>query len=95
MGLIKNTNEVSGYGSLRWEDQERIRKRMPGEAGGEDTTDGPIASSKKEGKGGGKRKSTRSDLKVEYAKSNRSACKGCFSQIDKVLHIPPLFLRFS
>lgn len=45
---------------------------------GTDSTDGPAPSKKS------KRVTTRSDLTVEYAKSNRSTCKGCNSQIDKV-----------
>ena len=45
---------------------------------GGDSVDGPAPPPK------GKRKTTRSDLKVELAKSNRSTCKGCNSQIDKV-----------
>lgn len=74
--VIRSPNEVSGFSSLRWEDQERIRKKIPAE--GADSTDGPAPSA-------GKRKTTRKDLSVEYAKSNRSTCKGCNSQIDKVL----------
>ncbi len=69
---------MSGFGSLRWDDQENIRKRIKGEGEGTDSTDGPAPSTK------GKRVTTRSDLTVEYAKSNRSTCKGCSSQIDKV-----------
>ncbi len=72
---IKSVNEVSDFGSLRWDDQERVKKRISG-----DTPDGPASS----GKGKSKRKTTRSDLKVEYAKSGRSNCKGCNSQIAKV-----------
>ena len=77
---MRDTSEVAGFSSLRWEDQERIRKKIDG-AG--DATDGPSPSGGKT-KGGSKRKTTRSDLKVECAKSNRSTCKGCDSQIDKV-----------
>ena len=70
--------EISGFGSLRWEDQQRIRDRL----GGTDMVDGPSPSSSSK-----KRKTTRSDLQVEYAKSSRSACKGCLSQIQKVQSI--------
>ena len=72
-------NEISGFGSLRWEDQEKIKKKISGGGGGggAESTDSPAPSSKK-------RKVTRSDLQVEYAKSKRSTCKGCNSQIDKV-----------
>ena len=72
-------SEVSGFGTLRWDDQEKLKGKASG-GGGADSTDGPTTS----GKGKGKRKTTRSDLTVEYAKSNRSSCKGCNSQIDKV-----------
>ncbi len=76
---VKSVNEVSGFGSLRWEDQEKIKKNISGAVS--DTPDGPTSS----GKGKSKRKTTRSDLQVEYAKSGRSNCKGCNSQIAKVL----------
>ena len=49
-----------------------------------DDPDGKEAGSG--GKGGAKergRKTTRSDLQVEYAKSSRSSCKGCQSSIEK------------
>ena len=78
---LKAVNEISGFSSLRWDDQEKIKKKITGAAaGGEDVPDGPAPS----GKGKGKRKTTRSDLQVEYAKSGRSNCKGCNSQIVKV-----------
>lgn len=81
---IKSASEVSGFGSLRWDDQEKIKKKMAGGAG-EDTPDGPAPSSRGGKKGStSKRKTTRGDLQVEYAKSNRSSCKGCNSQIAKV-----------
>ena len=65
-------------------DQEKIKKKISGgSSGGDgegmDSTDGPSSSSSSK-----KRKVTRSDLYVEYAKSKRSTCKGCDSQIDKV-----------
>lgn len=74
--VVRSPNEVSGFSTLRWEDQERIRKKITS-AGGAESTDGPAPSK-------AKRKTTRSDLMVEYAKSNRSTCKGCDSQINKV-----------
>ena len=78
--VIVDSSTVSGFGSLRWEDQERIRKKITGQADGDtDVTDGPAAE-----KSTKKSKVTRSDLTVEYAKSNRSNCKGCNTQIDKV-----------
>ena len=73
------TNEISGFGSLRWEDQQKLKAK----AEGAESTDGPGNSSgSSSGKG---RKITRSDLQVEYAKSSKSTCRGCNSLIDKVL----------
>jgi len=78
--MVRDTSEVGGFTSLRWDDQERIRKKMEGVSGSAITS----ASNGNKKKGYGKRVTTRSDLTVEYAKSNRSTCKGCNSQIDKV-----------
>ena len=80
MCTLHAISEISGFNSLRWEDQEKIKKKISGGGGGAegtDSTDGGPSTSKK-------RKVTRSDLQVEYAKSKRSTCKGCDSQIDKV-----------
>ena len=79
--MVKDTSDVGGFSSLRWEDQERIRKKMEG--AGNEAADGSSSKTGKK-KGSGKRVITRGDLTVEYAKSNRSTCKGCNSQIDKV-----------
>ena len=75
--ILKAVNEVSGFGILRDEDQQKIRAKITGE----ESTDSPSSSSKK----GRKTVITRSDLQVEYAKSNRSQCKSCSSRIEKVL----------
>ena len=72
---LRATNEISGFGSLRWDDQEKLKAKTEAE----ESTDSPSTAS---GKG---RKVTRSDLQVEYAKSSKSICRGCNSQIDKVL----------
>ncbi|GCB81647.1 hypothetical protein scyTo_0022543, partial [Scyliorhinus torazame] len=66
--------DVDGLSDLRWEDQEKIKKAIEtGGAGG--------------GKGGeqgdGKGEKTLNDFVVEYAKSNRSVCKGCSKKIEK------------
>lgn len=37
-------------------------------------------------KGGAKGEKTLNDFAVEYAKSNRSTCKGCEQKIEKVGH---------
>ncbi|XP_064402675.1 poly [ADP-ribose] polymerase 1-like isoform X3 [Halichondria panicea] len=79
---MKSVNEVSGFSSLRWDDQEKIKKKISGAA--MDVPDGAAPSDKGKGKGkAAKRKTTRSDLQVEYAKSGRSNCKSCNSQIAK------------
>ncbi len=80
---MKSVNEMSGFSSLRWDDQEKIKKKISGAA--IDVPDGAAPSGKGKGKGkAAKRKTTRSDLQVEYAKSGRSNCKSCNSQIAKV-----------
>ena len=79
--IVTDTISISGFSSLRWEDQERIRKKVPDQGDdGTDSIDQPISTKGK--KSGGKRKMTRSDLNVEYAKSSCSSCRGCNSQID-------------
>lgn len=77
---LSAASDVSGFGSLRWEDQQRLKDKM---AGVESTDSGPTPSGSK----GKKRKATtitRGDLQVEYAKSGRSTCKGCLSKIEQV-----------
>ncbi|XP_078399002.1 poly [ADP-ribose] polymerase 1 [Cetorhinus maximus] len=66
--------DVDGLSDLRWDDQEKIKKAIEtGGAGG--------------GKGGeqgeAKGEKTLNDFVVEYAKSNRSVCKGCSKKIEK------------
>jgi len=56
---------------LRWDDQEKIKEKVGGRGGGKSSE--PAAAS-----------SGADDLMVEYAKSNRSKCKKCKDQIDKV-----------
>ena len=79
--IVTDTSSVSGFSSLRSEDQERIRKKVPDKGDdGTDSIDQPTSTKGK--KSGEKRKMTRSDLNVVYAKSSRSSCRGCNSQID-------------
>uniref|UniRef100_A0A8D0GPP2 Poly [ADP-ribose] polymerase n=1 Tax=Sphenodon punctatus TaxID=8508 RepID=A0A8D0GPP2_SPHPU len=59
--------DVDGFLELRWEDQEKIKKAI--ETGGEE--------------GGGKAEKSLTDFAAEYAKSNRSTCKGCEQKIEK------------
>ncbi len=81
---LKATSDVSGFSTLRWEDQQRLKDKM---AGVESTDSGPAPSL---GKGKGKKTATitRGDLQVEYAKSGRSTCKGCLAKIEQVSLIP-------
>ena len=57
---------------MRWDDQEKIKGKVGGGGGGGKSSESAAAS-------GGS-----DDLIVEYAKSNRSKCKNCKDQIDKV-----------
>ncbi|XP_051881055.1 poly [ADP-ribose] polymerase 1 isoform X2 [Pristis pectinata] len=68
--------DVDGLSDLRWDDQEKIKKAIEtgGSVGG-----GGKGSEQGEGKG----EKTLSDFAVEYAKSNRSTCKGCGKKIEK------------
>ncbi|EDL94827.1 poly (ADP-ribose) polymerase family, member 1 [Rattus norvegicus] len=65
--------EVDGFSELRWDDQQKVKKTA--EAGG-------VAGKGQHG-GGGKAEKTLGDFAAEYAKSNRSTCKGCMEKIEK------------
>lgn len=67
-----SASDIAGVDSLRWEDQEKIKKNV-----GESAKSGAAPSTTtttKEDK----------DLIAEYAKSSRSSCKGCGEKIEKV-----------
>ncbi|KAM8832738.1 poly [ADP-ribose] polymerase 1 [Spinachia spinachia] len=66
--------DISGYSDLRWEDQEKVKKAI--ESGG-------ATGGKGEQKSGAKGQKTLNEFAVEYAKSNRSTCKGCDQKIEK------------
>ncbi|XP_040286523.1 poly [ADP-ribose] polymerase 1 [Bufo bufo] len=66
--------QIDGFTELRWEDQEKIKKAI--ETGG--AAGGPGGDGK-----GGKANMTLNDFAAEYAKSNRSTCKGCEEKIEK------------
>ncbi|NXY47427.1 PARP1 polymerase, partial [Ceuthmochares aereus] len=70
---IVSHTDIDGFSELRWEDQEKIKKAIetggPGEGG--------------EQEGGGKAEKSLHDFAAEYAKSNRSTCKGCEQKIEK------------
>ncbi|XP_012586323.1 PREDICTED: poly [ADP-ribose] polymerase 1 [Condylura cristata] len=65
--------EVDGFSELRWDDQQKVKKAA--EAGG--------VPGKGQDGGGGKTEKTLGDFAAEYAKSNRSTCKGCMEKIEK------------
>ncbi|XP_004605484.1 poly [ADP-ribose] polymerase 1 [Sorex araneus] len=65
--------EVDGFSELRWDDQQKVKKTA--EAGGM-TGKGPDGA-------GSKAEKTLGDFAAEYAKSNRSTCKGCMEKIEK------------
>uniref|UniRef100_A0A8C0JP24 Poly [ADP-ribose] polymerase n=1 Tax=Canis lupus dingo TaxID=286419 RepID=A0A8C0JP24_CANLU len=66
--------EVDGFSELRWDDQQKVKKTA--EAGGVTGQGGGDG-------GGGKTDKTLADFAAEYAKSNRSTCKGCLEKIEK------------
>lgn len=66
--------DIEGFDSLRWEDQEKVKAKTEGGGGG--GSGAPSADALENG--------VSDDLLVEYAKSNRSKCKNCKEQIDKV-----------
>uniref|UniRef100_A0A3Q3WS75 Poly [ADP-ribose] polymerase n=1 Tax=Mola mola TaxID=94237 RepID=A0A3Q3WS75_MOLML len=68
----QSTADIGGFSDLRWEDQEKVKKAI--ESGG--ATGGGQKS-------GAKGEKTLNDFAVEYAKSNRSTCKGCEQKIEK------------
>uniref|UniRef100_A0A8C4HKC4 Poly [ADP-ribose] polymerase n=1 Tax=Dicentrarchus labrax TaxID=13489 RepID=A0A8C4HKC4_DICLA len=70
----QSTTDIAGYSDLRWEDQEKVKKAI--ESGG-------AAGGKGDQKSGAKGEKTLNDFAVEYAKSNRSTCKGCEQKIEK------------
>lgn len=72
---VLSTADIDGFPDLRWEDQEKIKKAVDtgGDSGGK--SGGKAA--------GGKGEKMLNDFVVEYAKSNRSTCKGCEQKIEK------------
>ncbi|NXP41733.1 PARP1 polymerase, partial [Leiothrix lutea] len=72
--LVSHT-DIDGFPELRWEDQEKIKKAIE--------TGGPAGGKGGEQEGGGKAEKSLNDFAAEYAKSNRSTCKGCEQKIEK------------
>ncbi|XP_016353305.1 poly [ADP-ribose] polymerase 1-like isoform X1 [Sinocyclocheilus anshuiensis] len=71
---VQSPSDISGFTDLRWDDQEKVKKAI--ESGG-------ATGGKGEQKGAAKGEKTLNDFAVEYAKSNRSTCKGCDQKIEK------------
>lgn len=65
--------EVDGFSELRWDDQQKVKKTA--EAGG--------VTGKGQDGIGSKAEKTLGDFAAEYAKSNRSTCKGCMEKIER------------
>ncbi len=74
---------MEGFTNLRWEDQEKIRKRIAKEGGAAGGLGGKRKGVGKEKKREEK-KEPRSDLTVECAKSDRSSCRLCGENISYV-----------
>ncbi|XP_053315053.1 poly [ADP-ribose] polymerase 1 [Spea bombifrons] len=71
---VLSHGDIDGFTELRWDDQEKIKKAI--ETGGAPAGAGDEAK-------GGKADMTLNDFAAEYAKSNRSTCKGCEQKIEK------------
>ncbi|XP_069743933.1 poly [ADP-ribose] polymerase 1 isoform X1 [Narcine bancroftii] len=72
---VVSPTDVDGLLDLRWDDQEKVKKAIE--------TGGSTGAGKAGDQGEGKGPKTLSDFAVEYAKSNRSTCKGCSNKIEK------------
>ncbi|KAL8175586.1 UNVERIFIED_CONTAM: Poly [ADP-ribose] polymerase 1 [Gekko kuhli] len=68
-------SDVDGFSELRWDDQEKIKKAIE--------TGGAAAGKGGDQEGGSKAEKSLNDFAAEYAKSNRSTCKGCEQKIEK------------
>lgn len=66
---LVDANEIHGYNGLRWDDQEKIKKKVQ-ELASQSTVS---AEARREG------------YRVEYAKSGKSMCRGCEEYIGKGL----------
>lgn len=69
--VVKNVDDIADFDQLRWEDQEMIRKNVEG--AGKEFLAAQLSSSD----------TPLEDYTTEYAKSNRSVCRGCNEKIDK------------
>ncbi|XP_061603098.1 poly [ADP-ribose] polymerase 1 [Cololabis saira] len=71
----QSSADIAGFSDLRWEDQEKVKKAIEG--------GGASGGGKGDQKSAAKGEKTLNDFAVEYAKSNRSTCKGCEQKIEK------------
>ncbi|XP_053548122.1 poly [ADP-ribose] polymerase 1-like [Bombina bombina] len=71
---VLSHGDIDGFTELRWDDQDKIKKAI--ETGGATADKGGASE-------GGKGTMTLNDFAAEYAKSNRSTCKGCEEKIEK------------
>uniref|UniRef100_A0A8C6KUZ6 Poly [ADP-ribose] polymerase n=1 Tax=Nothobranchius furzeri TaxID=105023 RepID=A0A8C6KUZ6_NOTFU len=67
--------DIAGFSTLRWEDQQKVKKAIE--------TGGAVGAGKSDSKGAAQGAKTLNNFAVEYAKSNRSTCKGCEQKIEK------------
>ena len=66
---VGTVDNIEGFEALRWDDQQKIKKWLQSSEGIDDVKkSAPI----------------RHNFEVEHAKSGRSTCRACLSQIDKV-----------
>ncbi|XP_012253348.2 poly [ADP-ribose] polymerase [Athalia rosae] len=74
----KTTADIAHFDSIRWEDQGKIKTMLEASAGKEL----PVGKKGRK-RAGGSAAGTFQDFTVEYAKSNRSTCRGCEEIIIK------------
>uniref|UniRef100_A0A7R8Z663 Poly [ADP-ribose] polymerase n=1 Tax=Timema douglasi TaxID=61478 RepID=A0A7R8Z663_TIMDO len=72
----KSVGDIAHFESLRWEDQQKIKTKIDALGVSGSNNDLPEKKGKKRG-------AAVKDYSVEYAKSNRAACRGCEEKIAK------------
>ncbi|KAF4709856.1 poly ADP-ribose polymerase, partial [Perkinsus olseni] len=70
--LPGSVSDIYGFSSLRFTDQEEIEAHLTGAPSGGRSSSSSSSSS-----------SAAAGLRVEFAKSNRSECRGCYKHIDR------------
>ncbi|KAL7291310.1 hypothetical protein TKK_0014913 [Trichogramma kaykai] len=78
-----NTGDIAHFDSIRWEDQEMIRKKIEESAGSAAPAPTKGRKRTKASEASTAAANVNKDYKVEYAKSNRSKCRGCEETIIK------------